>query len=41
MNGGFNQMPRLPYQLAALLRRFSDLPAKVTNLLDESSDIRE
>ena len=43
MNGRFNRMPRLPYQLVAVLRRFSDLPAKMTNLLDErvSSDISE
>jgi hypothetical protein len=37
MNVGFGRMPRLPYQLAALLRRFPEIPAKVTNLLSSNA----
>jgi hypothetical protein len=32
MNGSFGRRPRLPYQLAALLRRFPDFPARVSHL---------
>lgn len=33
VNGSFNKMPRLPYQLAALTRRLPELPGRITDLL--------
>jgi hypothetical protein len=33
VNGRFNKMPRLPYQLAALTRRLPELPGKITDLV--------
>ncbi|MGH9881281.1 MAG: nucleotidyltransferase family protein [Pyrinomonadaceae bacterium] len=37
MNGAFNRLPRLPYQLAAFVGRFPEIPAQVTNLLYASA----
>jgi len=32
LSGSFNRMPRLPYQLAAVVRRLPELPMKITEL---------
>ena len=39
LSGSFNRMPRLPYQLAAIVRRLPELPLKITELRQGRSRI--